>query len=157
MPKELEIMRKVLLILSGAVFITLFLGCGGTFHSHEGPIYVLHTELMNLRNFLVFQLAENENVLHTLHDGQNINESAIIEPLVRDERKYLAQFKEIKILNGVFTDSTGQKLVIQIVPRKVDNQSKNKRGFDIRIWSLGKNGIDEGGRGDDINSWAFPK
>jgi len=144
-------------MLSGVVVITLFLGCGGTFYSHEGPIYVLHTELMNLRDFLVLRLAENENLLHTLHDGQNINEGPIIEPLVGDQRKYLGLFKEVKILNGVFTDSTGQKLVIQIVPRKVDNQSKNKRDFDIRIWSLGKNGIDEGGLGDDINSWEFPK
>jgi hypothetical protein len=155
MSKELEIMRKILLLVSSAIVLILCFGCART--SHEGTIYVLHSDLMNLENFLVVKLAENEDVLHNLHYGQNMNESSIIEPLVKDERNYLAHFKEVKLLNGVFTDSMGQKLVMKIVQRKVNDQSQNKRLFDIRMWSLGQNGIDEEGRGDDINNWAFPK
>jgi len=148
-------MRKILLLLNAMVLILCF-GCAR--RTHEGPAYVLHTDLMNLKDFLVFNLSHSENLLQTLHDGQNINESAIIEPLVKNELKQLAPYKEVKILNGVFSDSTGRKLVIKIsVQSEKNNQSQNERNFDIRIWSLGQNGIDEQGQGDDINSWAFPK
>jgi|GEM_PF-5179538 len=149
-------MRKVLFCI--AIMSVLEYGCRQPEKYHEGPIYVLYNNITGLRDLLVVEIDDHGALLNDLKNDDDINRPSIIGELTRNDLDFIGRLKMVKLENGVLVDPWGRKLRIQISIRPESSLSpKDLRRFSLRVWSVGKNGIDENGSGDDINSWSFPK
>jgi hypothetical protein len=120
--------------------------------SHSSKI--LTGDLNSLRDILLTKsLDRNDGWEKSIVDYGDINESNyIFNMLVDTPTNY---FDLLTMSNGIVLDNFGDKIHIELIHFK--KPELNGGSIDFKIWSDGRNKINENGSGDDVAASYFPK
>jgi hypothetical protein len=128
-------MQTWLRLVYAAILMSFVIGCDREREFWEGPGGRTVSIVYNLRNCLSAHLLD--------YDSSMLDSDAISSKVIEDCKKDIPGiFKQNE--RGQIIDAWERPLRIEISP---DNKDGRPR---VRVWSMGENGLDENGNGDDI-------